>query len=77
MYSLIDNGRFGVNFFLLLSRFVMAFGHSRRLNDSNIVGAITFIKEEKTNIRKSNIELLRIIGMLMIIARHYMVNPGY
>ena len=54
----------------------MAFGHSRRLNDSNIVGAITFIKEEKTNIRKSNIELLRIIGMLMIIARHYMVNSG-
>ena len=31
---------------------------------------------EKTNIRKSNIELLRIIGMLMIIAHHYVVNSG-
>ena len=31
---------------------------------------------EKTNIRKSNIELLRIIGMLMIVAHHYVVNSG-
>lgn len=31
---------------------------------------------EKTNIRKSNIELLRIIGILTIIAHHYVVNSG-
>ena len=31
---------------------------------------------ENTNIRKSNIELLRIIGMLMIIAHHYVLNSG-
>lgn len=31
---------------------------------------------EKTNVRRSNIELLRIIGMLMIVAHHYVVNSG-
>ena len=31
---------------------------------------------EKATIRQSNIELLRIIGMLMIIAHHYVVNSG-
>ena len=31
---------------------------------------------EKTNIRESNIELLRIIGMLMVIAHHFVVNSG-
>ena len=31
---------------------------------------------ENKNVRKSNIELLRIVGMLMIISHHYVVNSG-
>lgn len=31
---------------------------------------------EKTNIRKSNIELLRIIMMFLIVAHHYVINSG-
>ena len=31
---------------------------------------------ENKGIRKSNVELLRIVGMLMIISHHYVVNSG-
>ena len=45
IYSLIDNGRFGVNFFLVLSGFVLALGYSNKLNANNVLQDFQFAKK--------------------------------
>ena len=44
VYSLIDNGRFGVNFFLVLSGFVLALGYSDTLSKNSIIRDLHFVK---------------------------------
>lgn len=46
LFSLVDNGRFGVNFFLVLSGFVLALGYSNKLNTNNRIQDINFAKKE-------------------------------
>lgn len=62
VYSLIDNGRFGVNFFLVLSGFVLALGYSSRLNENNLVQDAQFIKK-----RISKIYIPYLITMILAI----------
>ena len=50
IYSLIDNGRFGVNFFLVLSGFVIAMGYSNTLNKKNRIQDINFVKKRISKI---------------------------
>ena len=49
-YSLIDNGRFGVNFFLVLSGFLLAFSYSDKLSENNIKQDIRFVKKRISKI---------------------------
>ena len=50
LYSLVDNGKFGVNFFLVLSGFVIALGYSNKLNANNRNQDLQFIKKDFKNI---------------------------
>ena len=50
LYSLIDNGRFGVNFFLVLSGFVLALGYSNKLNANNTIQSISFLNKRISKI---------------------------
>ena len=61
-YSLIKNGRFGVNFFLVLSGFVIAIGYSNKVNANGIVQDINFVKK-----RISKIYIPYIITMILAI----------
>lgn len=45
LYSYVRNGRFGVNFFLVLSGFVIALGYSNKLNINNRSKDVSFIKK--------------------------------
>ncbi len=62
LYSLMSNGRFGVNFFLVLSGFVLALGYSNSLNDNNMVQDISFVKK-----RLSKIYVPYLITMILAI----------
>ena len=44
-YSLIDNGRFVVNFFLVLSGFVLALGYSNKVNENDILQDLLFVNK--------------------------------
>ena len=44
-YSLISNGRFGVNFFLVLSGFVLALGYSNKVNANSVIQDAQFVKK--------------------------------
>ena len=45
IYSLIKNGRFGVNFFLVLSGFVLALGYSNKVNVYDRFQDVQFVKK--------------------------------
>ncbi len=62
LYSLISNGRFGVNFFLVLSGFVLALGYSNKLNANNRIQDLQFIKK-----RISKIYIPYLITMVLAI----------
>ncbi len=62
LYSWISNGRFGVNFFLVLSGFVLALGYSHKLNARSISGDLSFVKK-----RIAKIYIPYIITMLLAI----------
>ena len=49
-YSWIDNGRLGVNFFLVLSGFVLALGYSKKLDANSISRDIHFVKKRISKI---------------------------
>ena len=49
LYSYVRNGRFGVNFFLVLSGFVIALGYSNKLNINNRSKDVSFIKKRISN----------------------------
>ena len=49
-YSLVDNGRFGVNFFLVLSGFVLALGYSSRMNEYSMIRDVQFVKRRISKI---------------------------
>ena len=61
-YHLIDNGRLGVNFFLVLSGYVLALGYSNKLNENSISQDFHFIKR-----RLSKIYVPYIITMILAI----------
>ena len=61
-YSLINNGRFGVNYFLLLSGFVLALRYSSGVNENNIIQDVQFIKK-----RISKIFIPYLITMILAI----------
>ena len=46
LFSWIDYGRFGVNFFLVLSGFVIALGYSDKLNENRLIRNVSFVKKE-------------------------------
>ena len=50
IYSWIDNGRFGVNFFLVLSGFVLAFGYSKKLDANSLSRDVYFEKKRISKI---------------------------
>ena len=50
LYSLISNGRFGVNFFLVLSGFVIALGYNNKLNINNRIQDVNFVKKRISKI---------------------------
>ena len=50
LYTFIDNGRLGVNFFLVLSGFVLAFGYSNTLNAESIRLDVHFVKKRISKI---------------------------
>lgn len=62
LYSWISNGRFGVNFFLVLSGFMLALGYSNKLNARSISGDYIFV-----NKRIARIYIPYIITMLLAI----------
>ena len=49
-YSLISSGRFGVNFFLVLSGFVLALGYSDKLHAYSISQDVRFVKRRISKI---------------------------
>ena len=61
-YSLTSNGRLGVNFFLVLSGFVLAIGYSNKLDENSIREDIHFVKK-----RISKIYIPYLITMIMAI----------
>ena len=62
VYAWIDNGRLGVNFFLVLSGFVLALGYGNRLNANSISQDIQFVKK-----RISKIYIPYLITMILAI----------
>lgn len=62
LYSLVDNGKFGVNFFLMLSGFVIALGYSNKLNVNNGIQNVHFVKK-----RISKIYIPYLITMILAI----------
>ena len=70
-YSLIDNGRFGVNLFLVLSGFVLALGYSKKLNANSISQDVQFVKR-----RISRIYIPYIITMILAIP-WYIYNAAH
>ena len=62
LYALIANGRFGVNFFLVFSGFVIALGYSNRLNANSLIQDVHFVKR-----RISKIYIPYIITMILAI----------
>ena len=72
LYSLIDNGRFGVNFFLVLSGFVLSLGYSHKLYANSMIRDILFLKR-----RVSIIYIPYIITMILAIPLHILdVSSG-
>lgn len=65
-YSWIYNGRFGVNFFLVLSGFVLALGYSRKLYESHFSRDADFVKK-----RISKIYIPYIITMILAVPWHF------
>ena len=71
-YSWMDNGRFGVNFFLVLSGFVLALGYSEKLNANNFSRDVLFVKK-----RLSRIYIPYLITMILAIPWYILtVTPG-
>ena len=64
-YSWIDNGRFGVNFFLVLSGFVLALGYSEKLNARHVPQDVQFLKK-----RISKIYIPYLITLILAIPLH-------
>ena len=50
LFSWIDYGRFGVNFFLVLSGFVIALGYNNKLNINNRIQDVNFVKKRISKI---------------------------
>lgn len=71
LYSYISNGRFGVNFFLVLSGFVIALGYSNKLDANNRILDISFVKK-----RISKIYLPYLITLLLAIPL-YIINAEH
>ena len=67
LYSLIKNGRFGVNFFLVLSGFVLALSYSYKLNEKNSIRDVRFVRK-----RISNIYIPYLITTVLAIPLHIM-----
>lgn len=65
LFSLIDNGRFGVNFFLVLSGFVLALGYSTKLDANNRIQDVSFVKK-----RISKIYIPYLICLMLAIPLH-------
>ncbi len=73
-YSLIKNGRFGVNFFLVLSGFVLALGYSNKVNDNTVNQDLNFVKK-----RISKIYIPYILTMVLAIPLYifnYLIEEG-
>lgn len=71
-YPLISNGRFGVNFFLVLSGFVLAIGYSNKLDSNNIIQDVQFVKK-----RISKIYIPYLITMILAIPLYiFQVTPS-
>lgn len=68
LYSYISNGRFGVNFFLVLSGFVITLGYSNKLNINNRSQDIYFVKK-----RISKVYIPYLITLLLAIPL-YIIN---
>ena len=66
LYSLISNGRFGVNFFLVLSGFVIALGYNNKLNINNRIQDVNFVKK-----RISKIYIPYLITMLLALPLYF------
>ena len=64
-YSLISNGRFGVDFFLVLSGLVVALGYSNKLDANSIIQDANFVKK-----RISKIYIPYLLTMIMAIHLH-------
>ena len=67
-YSLIANFRFGVNFFFVLSGFVLSLGYSNKLKANNTIQDIHFVKR-----RISKIYIPYLITMILAIPL-YIIN---
>lgn len=65
LFNVIDNGRFGVNFFLVLSGFVLALGYSNKLNTNNRIQDFNFVKK-----RISKIYIPYLITLMLAIPLH-------
>ena len=65
IYSWIDNGRFGVNFFLVLSGFVLAFGYSKKLDANSLSRDVYFEKK-----RISKIYVPYLITLILAVPLH-------
>lgn len=65
LYLLLDNGRFGVNFFLVLSGFVLALGYSKKLNASAVSQDVQFVKK-----RISKIYIPYLITLILALPYH-------
>ena len=70
VYSYIRNGRFGVNFFLVLSGFVITLGYSNKLDTNNRIQDFSFVKK-----RISKIYIPYIITLLLAIPL-YVINAA-
>ena len=64
-FSWIDNGRLGVNFFLVLSGFVLALGYSKKLDANNTSWDVLFVKK-----RISKIYIPYLITLILAVPLH-------